>query len=68
MKKVTHTQQVAYNPEELNQTFKLATEQTAATLPGDVDSFKASDNTEEQEPLVPRVASISSLVSKGATK
>lgn len=65
MKAIAVQKEAAYNPEELNKTFQLASEDsTAASIPGDVDSFKASVASEEVEaPLedVPHVASIVDL-------
>lgn len=67
VQKETASEQVAYNPEELNKTFQLASEgeeSTAASIPGDVTNFKTSSEEGEQLEDVPHVSSIVDLASK----
>lgn len=60
------SEQVAYNPEELNKTFQLASEgeESTAAIPGDVTNFKTSSSEEELPEDVPHVASIVDLANK----
>ena len=63
------TEQAAYDANELNQTFQLASQSEAAAIPGDTQNFTASEPdvpSEEYPEDVPSVASIVDLSNKGA--